>query len=568
MGADLAAARREAAAATSDARAAASLLLAGDPASASQVLARAADGFDRAKARLSRPHLRLLASAPLVGGDVTAARRLAVAGGELARAGFELTGFLTAGHPPLLRASRIDSTTLQALETAVGAARLHADQARDAVEAAPRPLSSAVGSALTEAGRVSRPAAEVLTGAERLLAGLGGGRPFRMLVLFENGAELRATGGLVGFVATVTVDGGVVGLERVDVVHDLRVRRPDGSYVAVDAPADYLERYGGFLANTSLWLNVNLSPDFPSVAQVASRLYEEATGIRPDLVVHTDLTALGYLLEAFGPVTVDGRPLDPAGLATGFVVDSYLRFPDQAAQSAYLARVVGEVFGQVIAADRVDGRRLVSALRRAVEERRMAFWSPVPEVEQMLGALSAHGGLPAGEPGEMMVVVQNFAANKIDLFTRVGVDVEVGSVGCVVVAEVTVGLTNAVPPLAARLPTGGFGVEGRWWVSVYAPRDAVILGIFRGGEPYPGSVGSEEGLPVASALVSASPGQTTSVTVRWQQVTSRGEYRLRVHPQAMIYPARLTVNGAAPTPLRGVTEIPMDTNCRAEGRAA
>lgn len=46
------------------------------------------------------------------------------------------------------------------------------------------------------------------------------------------------------------------------------------------------------------------------------------------------------------------------------------------------------------------------------------------------------------------------------------------------------------------------------------------------------------------------------------------ECRLRVCPQATVDPARLTVDGAAPTPLRGVTGTLMDTDCRVEGRAA
>ena len=48
--------------------------------------------------------------------------------------------------------------------------------------------------------------------------------------------------------------------------------------------------------------DVNLTPDFPTAAATAQAMWERKTGQRVDGVISMDPVALGYVLDATGPV--------------------------------------------------------------------------------------------------------------------------------------------------------------------------------------------------------------------------------------------------------------------------
>src|SRR5690606_20390179 len=102
-----------------------------------------------------------------------------------------------------------------------------------------------------------------------------------------NPAELRGTGGLIGFLGVLRVDDGAVALEEPEGVDPLAVvedsdiitrGRFDGLVTAdVPMPDDYADRYehiaaGRFLPST------NADPDLPTVAPVVLDIYEQITG--------------------------------------------------------------------------------------------------------------------------------------------------------------------------------------------------------------------------------------------------------------------------------------------------
>ena len=558
---DVFAARSAAIKASTRARQAATQASSGDLEATAETLHQAETLLATATGHLDKPWVRVARRLPWLGEDLTAARAGSAAGAELSEAALGVLGFFTADHDPLFDSGRFDRSVLTELETVLMTAEDHAATSQRLLGAAPRARLEAVRDPLTELEQASSTAFTALTAAAALATRLTDEAPYRMLVLIENGAELRATGGLVGFVALLEVDDGELRLVRVDVVHALRALDAQGNYVRVDAPADYLVRYGSFLANTSLWLNVNLSPDFPTVAGVAGRLYEEATGIRPDAVARIDLTGIGYLLDAFGTVTVDGQALSPGELATVFVIDSYLRFPEPAEQSAYLAGVVTQVFTQLLTARDVDGAALAAALRRAVAERRLAIVTDDPSIDAALAAAGADGTILPGDPGDLDVVIQNFAANKIDLFTSETIDIDVSSAGCAVVGTVSVTITNDTPAWAATLPAGQAATEGRWWVNVYLPADATVLSVTENGTAVAATQAREVGRPVLARLTTIAAGDTSVVTFRYQEVVSGIDYRVRIEPQPLVHPATLRFNGSEPIVLTTTATHTYTTDC-------
>ncbi len=130
---------------------------------------------------------------------------------------------------------------------------------------------------------------------------LGWGGEKRYLVLAQNPAELRPSGGYTGTVGTITLrDGAIVEQDFVD-TYGLSVQE---GLPFVDPP-DELTAY--LLGEGQSWrlADANWSPDFPTVAREAEELYGIETGETDiDGVIAITTYALDRLLEVTGPVEV------------------------------------------------------------------------------------------------------------------------------------------------------------------------------------------------------------------------------------------------------------------------
>ena len=127
---------------------------------------------------------------------------------------------------------------------------------------------------------------------------LGWGEEKRYLVLAQNPAELRPSGGYTGTVGTITLrDGAIVEQDFVD-TYELSTQE---GLPFVDPP-DELTAY--LLGEGQSWrlADANWSPDFPTVARTAAELYGVETGEQDiDGVIAITTYALDRLLEVTGP---------------------------------------------------------------------------------------------------------------------------------------------------------------------------------------------------------------------------------------------------------------------------
>jgi hypothetical protein len=163
-----------------------------------------------------------------------------------------------------------------------------------------------------------------------LPAYLGAEGQRRYFVGMQTPAELRATGGLLGFYSILTVEEGRISVGDPIVLEDEADEGPPEAAseeeeialrlgqvgrergFAVPAPEDYQARYEHVSAGGH-FSNVNVDPHLPLAADVLLALYEYHTEERLDGVVLMDPIALGTLLEPIGPVEVDPELLDPDG---------------------------------------------------------------------------------------------------------------------------------------------------------------------------------------------------------------------------------------------------------------
>jgi Protein of unknown function (DUF4012) len=514
------------------------LLQAGERALEQQRLPAAAADFAKARRRLSvasallDPFAFTLDWLPPTRNNLGNAERLAGGSADLAQAGGDVAA--AAGR------ARREGLTSEAVLAALGrTADLVASANTDVRAASPgRFTAPPLADAKRRIAAVARPLAD----RARVVAALGallGARGAYLLVV-QNPAELRATGGLVGAWGIIATRQGRVRLTRLGTDLDLPAPRQP-----VAVPGQFAARYGRFGASR-LWANANMSADFLTSARLLLGLYRSARGTSLDGVVAIDPVALSYLLEVLGPVRVRGVELRAGRFVSQSLVEAYRLPREQRGQLLVAGAEAGwRAFG--------DGRRLLEitqALATAAAEGHLLAYAKVPRLERQI-AEAGFAGAIARPPGDYLLVVrQNAAANKLDYYlsTRLVYEVRVHGDGSAT-ARLTIALTNNAP--RAGLPdyvTGGpltgkpIGFA-RSWVSVYAPERGGVVR-FSGTQGRTVESAVEDGHAVYSWFEGVAPGRTVRVRL-WSRlpraVDDKHRYTLLVQRQPMLSPALLVV---------------------------
>ncbi|HEV2070900.1 MAG TPA: DUF4012 domain-containing protein, partial [Acidimicrobiales bacterium] len=197
--------------------------------------------------------------------------------------------------------------------------------------------------------------------------------PGRYLVLGVNNAEMRAGAGMPSSIGELETADGHMRLEEMRPVAHVPV---PGS--AVPLPSDVATRWG-WLSPTRDWRDLLASPRFEVSASQAAKMWE-AAGNRPvDGVLLLDPLALQAILEATGPVQVDGRTMASDNVVDELLVQQYLRVPDERPEQHQ--DELGVVAPAAIAAlDRGEWStaQLADGLNGAVRGRHLMVWSATP----------------------------------------------------------------------------------------------------------------------------------------------------------------------------------------------
>jgi len=389
--------------------------------------------------------------------------------------------------------------------------------------------------------------------AEVAPAMLADGRTY--LVLVQNNAESRATGGLVGAYAVLHVDHGQIAVTAAGPNNDLR----DVATPVLTGDPQFENRYAG-LGVTTTWRSLNLTPDFPTAASIASRLWV-ATGHQPvDGVLAADPVALAQLLRVTGPVLVPGGPALTADNAVQYLESGiYARYPRARddARNSYLAAVTRSVLDTARSRG-VPGTKLVRALTTAVAGRHLQLWSAHADEQSVLAGTPVSGKV-AGPGPFLEVVTQNLTGGKLDYYLRRSVSYvgkaapEGDDVGFgpqpMEDAVISVRLTNTAPDhgLPAYVTTRADAPRGaapsatnRLWLSLYLARGTGYLAAALDGHPIALHTDEDAGASVLSTIVELRPGESKTLTVRVAQPTASGR-PFRYLPQPLAFADRVLI---------------------------
>nr|WP_253945431.1 DUF4012 domain-containing protein [Nocardioides sp. zg-DK7169] len=460
---------------------------------------------------------------PVVGDDASGVRAVAEVVSDLGADGVEPMVSASDGLDRLApKDARVDVDALIELRDPVA-------QASTALSAASARLgeedpSGYVGRLKTkyrELAAVVRDADHALSSVDTALAVLptmlGADGPRNHLLIFQNNAEIRATGGLPGAVTLATARNGKIELVRQEAANSF-TRLPQPVLPLTDAEK---RLYGPFLG--TFMLNATFTPDFPRVAELIRARWEREQPETIDSVVSLDPVALSYVLKATGPVTVRDVELTADNVVDELLHEVYLRYEDPAEQDEFFREVARTTF-DLISTGGGDVRALMSALAQGADEGRIYVHSFDDGEQQALVGSDVAGEFVtdvAADP-QVTVTLNDLTMSKMSYF--LDYDVSVTATHCGGGRQAYTGhmrVKSSAPDDAASLPsyiTGGEASPadpGTQFVAIrlYSPAGGEVAGVKLDAMSINDRPIDQDGRKIAEIQLALEPGQESNI--RW-----------------------------------------------------
>ncbi|KQT92022.1 hypothetical protein ASG49_08535 [Marmoricola sp. Leaf446] len=493
-----------------------------------------------ARAHVARKHsdgfLWAAATAlPVVGDDADAVRRVAAALDELsARA---LPGSLDAARalqrdPLRGDDGAFDLAALRALRapvTQVSRSVRRADARLEDVDVADLagPIRPRVAEVKDQVARLDTAMLAAATATEVLPAMLGGDGERRYLLVVQNNAEVRGTGGLPGSVSVLRVRDGRLTLGRQGSAADAG---PPGSPPAGSLTPDEGRLFGQQMVTD--FRDANTTPDFPRAASLMAEMASRTLGPPVDGVVSLDPVVLSALLEGTGPVQAPGGRLDADNVVRKVLFEPYQELPPEGGvQDAYFAATSAAVF-DALTGGTLDESTVLAGLAAGAQDRRVLVWSRRPAEQDRLQRAGLAGAVPrdTGDRPAVGFYLNSGTQAKIQYFLRYGGRVR--SLGCTEdgrqVVQARFAMRSEVPtPVSQLAPyVSGLGDEAEPGVNLvnlamYAPTGGTLTALRVGGEAAQVATGTIDDRDVAVVPVELAPGERTEVVADF--TTRRGQ---------------------------------------------
>jgi hypothetical protein len=501
-----------------------------------------------ARADVHDPAWRAGTHLPAAGNDLAAVRTVAVALDDLAHDGLpELTGTATLLSGEALRPDRgrLDLGPIKRAASDLARAELAFERAGAAVAAVSTAgLTVSVRDAVVRLRAELRQAIGLIATASRaatlLPSMLGDAGPRTYLTLFQNLAEVRATGGMPGAYVVIEADRGRIRIADQGTATGIR---PFSRPVLPLATSDrrlYSDKLAIFPAD------INLTPHFPTTAELAREMYRRRSGVTVDAVLATDPVALSYLLRAIGPVPVPGGPsLTADNTVPRLLSRIYAEKAEPERQDAYFAAAARAIFRALLNQPPAP-QAIRMFLARTVQEHRLLLWSSRPEERQLIEQSAVAGVLPASDGDRPLagVFLNDGSGAKLGYYLTHRAELAVTST-CrkdgrrELALRVELGSTapkSGLPAYVLGLGLAGDPYTTRTNVSVYSPTGGALVSMTLDGRKQSFGAGRDRRRAVGIVTVDVRPGTTRILRVRLLSGVLPGGYAGKVTPRLRLTP--------------------------------
>lgn len=282
------------------------------------------------------------------------------------------------------------------------------------------PLRRALQPVATTLPRFKRSLDEALPLLETVIPLLGYPEPADYLVVLQNSDEIRATGGFLGTVGVLQVDGGDLKRFEFDDVYNLD--NPAASKWK-EAPPEPLRRYTG--VQSWFFRDANWSPDFPASAEKLLDFYARERALAgapvksPNGVIALNPPLFRELLRITGPLTADGFVFDQSNffdllqyeVEVGFLREGKIPISKR---KALVAKLGNQLLEKLAALPSARWAELLDLATRALDRKQMQIYARDPRLLARLDALGWTGRAQPTQGDFLWVVDSNLAALKTD----------------------------------------------------------------------------------------------------------------------------------------------------------
>lgn len=303
--------------------------------------------------------------------------------------------------------------------------------------------------------------------SDSLLKILGQEEKKRYLVLFQNDAEIRATGGFIGSYAIMDVDRGKI--ENIEIPGG-------GSY---DLKGGFLEK---IISPQPLRLinahwqfqDSNWFPDFPASAQKIMWFYERGGGSTVDGVIAITSSLMEELLSVIGPIEMSkyGKNINSENFF--FETQSAVELEydkEENKPKKFITDMAPKVLEKIFKSDKDQLLKFISIFSRALEEKHVLFYFTDEELQKTIKDFNWTGQIKETQKDYLAVINSNIAGQKTDRVIKEKIEhsAEIKEDGSIID---TVTITKTHQGSKGDLFTG---VRNVGYIRVYVPEGSILL---------------------------------------------------------------------------------------------
>jgi hypothetical protein len=373
----------------------------------------------------------------------------------------------------------------------------------------------------------------------------GADKPKRYLISFQNSAEARGTGGILGAYALIELDKG--NLNVLQTGSNASLAGMSLREIPVVMPAEFLKLYG---KNPAILQNSNLSPHFPYGAQVWLGLWKARYGQQLDGVIAVDPIALSYVLRATGEITLkSGEKITSENVVEETLKNAYERYEkDNDARKQYLVDIMNATAAKLTKGE-YSKVKMAKALRDGIKANRILIYSTNKDAQEKLATVKLGGELKLEANNEYRTVIQNIDASKLDYYLDRSVAIESKSCEKDRQTQVRIRVTNTLktgvglsPYVLTRADKGKPSslVTGahRFKVFIYGPTNARLISVSRENRTADlGGASIERKRPIYVADVDLAPGDSEELLANF----SGGVGKISFVDQPLVLETKLSI---------------------------
>ena len=471
------------------------------------------------------PTVRVLELLPFLGSDIHAARVLSVGLDENLQAVgplLEQRDALDLGKIVLPKTVQALSNSIDALDSAMKRfdtelQRINPNDLHFGLQAKVKHAKALVG----DASIAVHEGAPMVKTASILLNKPGKSRWF---VATQNAAELRASGGLLGSYAVITVDNGKVMLT--DYGADAKLLEKGKLHVSF--PDGVGNPWGADLAD---WRDLNVSSHIPDNGQIIVDAWQEKYHQKLDGVVFFSQGTVAHLVGAVGGIEISGQRLNASNTVEFLTKDIYAKYPNVKVKNQVVSSLMQQLFNR-LSNSRVDSAKLFASLANSKNSDRVYLWARDGETSSQIAKSGLDGAIDSLLGPKVVIGLNNGGGNKLDAYLKSSYEYRLGACSAKTwdglpgrAASVQIRLTNTAPKtglpryvnprLDLRKDQKWIPGSNREVVSVYAPVGSTDEQFFIDGAEDGALVTTSHKHPLYVLSIELNPGQTRNLTIKF-----------------------------------------------------